>query len=172
MTEIKRILGQYGYRHLVVLDDGTEAWIEDAEQRQAGKKRIRRVDIVEKLMRENLIGSAERAAAGKFERDYEGSSLKDYYSASMVLDGGGGFGSAAAKKYAVVMAAQKHTDAHRAACQAVGPYAAQTLVDLLCVGRRLADYASRSEQAQRRGALITGLQGLVGHYGWSLRLGK
>lgn len=151
-----------GDRLLVTTAGGSLAWLEDADMK-AGQKRLRHVDVVEKLCREGVAGPDERAAAAEFEEDYELAQIRPRY-ASL-----GDLMSPRGKVLKADSERQAHhrrnaLERHQEACRVVGPYAASTLVALLCDAVKLSDYP-KLEQVRRKAALLVGLQVLVGHYG-------
>jgi hypothetical protein len=161
MVGLKRVIGPIGERLLVELDDGDEAWVEDGSM-VAGDKQLRRVDLVEKLVREGEIGESERRAAERFAEDYFKSGSRPRYAASraMIEEIAGGGGAAPEIPLEARRAAWER---HDAACRAIGAYASETLIEVLCLLKRMVEYARR-DRPKRKAAALCGLQGLAAHY--------
>lgn len=163
MDGVKRIVRREGHRLLVEMMDGDTGWIEDAE-RKAGSKRLRRMDLVEKLFRESEIGKPEVEAARRYEEIYEASCLRPRYPA-MNFEGrvsatGGADGAAIAAMDDSFGAQGEYFGA----CRAIGAYASTTLTDVLCNDVRITDYP-KQEQPRRRTAVVCGLQALAAYWG-------
>lgn len=157
-----KIHHQEGDRLLVTRASGELAWLEDAGMK-AGEKRLRHVDVVEKLCRDGVAGDDERAAAAEFEEDYEAAMIRPRYaSLGDLMSARGKLLKADSERQAVRR--RSALERHREACRVVGPFAADTLVLLLCNAGRLSDFP-KLEQVRRKAALLVGLQVLVGHYG-------
>lgn len=156
-----RIVAESGSRHIAVDARGDMLWMEDASM-HAGDKRLRRMDVVERLVRDGLAGKSEQKAAQNFEKDYDASLLRPRYASA--ADIGRPRGRALSDGDDNSVRASAAAGRYRAACRHVGPFAADTLTAMLCGGLTITDYA-KPQQPMRKAALLVGLQALVGFYG-------